>query len=409
MKFLLFLVLVLAGVVGLALLAQQDPGYVLLAYREWTVETSLSLLVVTIVIGFGLLYAAIRLIVGGLHLPGNMSRWRRERRANRARQSTRRGLIALAEGNWKRAERYLIRDAADSDLPLINYLGAARAAQKLGSEERRDDYLARAHQSMPDAELAVGLTQAEVQLSDGQTERALATLMHLRSVAPKHGYVLYLLKRLYEKLTSWDELLELTPELRRQKVLSEADADALERRVHAARIDLAVKQGQTGRLNACWEQVPKRMRNGELLIAYAEAVNRLGDGAEAEQLLRDAIRQQWEPELVRLYGLVRGEDPERQLAAAESWLADHERQPDLLLTLGRLCLRNQLWGKARAYLEASVGADARSETYCELGNLLDRLGEAEQALECYRRGVELAAGNTCTAVSTRRLPLIAAV
>lgn len=61
----------------------------------------------------------------------------------------------------------------------------------------------------------------------------------------------------------------------------------------------------------------------------------------------------------------------------------------LLLALGRLSLRNRLWGKARSYLEASIGASPRSAAYGELGRLLEQLGEQEAAREHYRKGLEL--------------------
>ena len=76
---------------------------------------------------------------------------------------------------------------------------------------------------MPSADVAVSLTQAELQLADHQLEQALATLKHLRSVAPKHTYVLRLLRRLYEQLGDWEHLRELLPELRRRKVEDDAD------------------------------------------------------------------------------------------------------------------------------------------------------------------------------------------
>ncbi|WP_303903085.1 heme biosynthesis HemY N-terminal domain-containing protein [Thiohalomonas denitrificans] len=397
MKFLLIALLVLVGVVGLALLVQEDSGYVLLSWGEWTVESSLSLLLIVITLTFVALHLLVRLLVNGWRIPGRMAHWRREQRLRKARRSTQRGLLALAECDWKRGERYLIRNGADSEIPLINYLGAARAAQKQGADERRDRYLAQAHQSMPEAELAVGFTQAEVQLSHGQTEHALATLMHLRSIAPKHGYVLNLLRRLYEQLGSWKDLLELLPELRRQKVLEPEAIDTLERKAHAK---LLRRPGQSASsLREIWERVPRGQRNGELLRLYVEELLRVGENQDAEKLLVGGIRQIWDPELVRLYGLVQSDDPGRQLSVAESWLADHDRQPDLLLSLGRIAVRADLWGKARAYLEASLGAAPRAETYCELGHLLARLGEGEKSRECFRKGLEQATGSACAASS----------
>jgi len=59
------------------------------------------------------------------------------------------------------------------------------------------------------------------------------------------------------------------------------------------------------------------------------------------------------------------------------------------LSLGRLCLRSQLWGKARAYLEASVGNDGPVAAYRELARLLEHMGEPEKALSIYRQAVSL--------------------
>ncbi len=395
MRRLFLALLVLAAAVLLGLQAQQDSGYVLLAYGKWTLETSLTFFVGLLLALFIASHVLWRWLVNTWHLPERLYHWRQQRRRERARKATQKGLIALAEGSWQEAERQLSRFADLSDTPLLNYLGAARAAQKLGSDTRRDNYLSRAHLSMPDAELAVGLTQAEVQLSQGQAEQALATLRHLHALAPKHTHVLYLLRRLYEQLGSWSDLRALLPELRRHNVLPKERLDTLERQLHCQL--LAACGDDITALRRCWGDVPRQLHHDpELLHNYTVSLRRLGHSAEAEPLLREALKRQWDNGLIRLYGLIDGDDPARQLRSAEAWLKERPHQADLLLALGRLALRSQLWGKARSYLEASVDNDARPESYCELGNLLHQLGEAEKAERCFRRGLELTVGGDCT-------------
>ena len=109
---------------------------------------------------------------------------------------------------------------------------------------------------------------------------------------------------------------------------------------------------------------------------------------EAEALLRDGIKRGWNAELVELYGRVRTDNPEAQLASAEAWLRGRPEDPSLLLTLGRLCLQNQLWGKARSYLESSLKRRPMAQTYGELAALMGQLGEADKAFDYYRRGLE---------------------
>ncbi len=106
-------------------------------------------------------------------------------------------------------------------------------------------------------------------------------------------------------------------------------------------------------------------------------------------MLRDFIERRWSEDLVELYGRVEAEDSAHQLNVAELWLDSRPQNPILLLTLGRLCLRHKLWGKARSYLEASIGASPSTPAYRELGVLLESMGEQSKALDCFKSGLKL--------------------
>jgi HemY protein len=380
-------VLVLAGA-GLGVVLSQDSGYVLLSFGRYTVEMSLALLLILIGALFILLYLGIRLVVRTLHLPQDVRDWKQRRGSRMAQEAMTRGLLEMSEGNWRSAERRLARFADRSETPLLNYLAAARAAQLQGAHERRDSYIRLAHECMPSADVAVSLTQAELQLADQQLEQALATLKHLRSVAPRHNYVLRLLRRLYEQLGDWEHLRELIPELRRRRVEDEADLQRLEIRTHRALLEQAFLADDAQRLRLAWADVPRALReHPQVLGDYAGYLQETGEDAKAEQLLREALRKQWDSGLVETYGLLEIEEPGRQLSHMEKLLADHPDDPTLLLTLGRLSLRAQLWGKARGYLEACIGRNGPPQAYRELGQLLERMHEPDRAIEVYRRGL----------------------
>src|SRR5690606_23511352 len=132
-----------------------DPGYVLISYDVWSVESSLSLLVLAVILGYLLLYVLGRSLTGVWRLPGRVRGWRRRRRQERARTALQHGMLARAEGHWEQAERRLTRRAGGSEVALLNSLGAARAAQEPGALERRDQYLHLARESSPDGDLAV--------------------------------------------------------------------------------------------------------------------------------------------------------------------------------------------------------------------------------------------------------------
>jgi len=388
MSMLLKLWLVLLAGTAVALLLQKDPGYVMLAVGPYTVEMSLALLIIAIAAAFTLLYLGIRLTVRAVGLPSQVRTWQQRRGTRQAQRSTTRGLLEVAEGNWKAAEKHLIRHAENSDTPLLNYLAAARAAQSLGAHERRDSYIRLAHESMPSADVAVSLTQAELQLAHNQLEQALATLKHLRSIAPQHTYVLRLLKRLYEQLGDWEHLRELMPELRKRKVEDADSLRALEIRVHQALLERASLTDDERDLLVAWTGVPRTLRSEPLLVAdYAGYLIEREQFSDAEPLLRDALKQAFVEPLAALYGQLEAPNPGRALSFAESLLEQQPRNPVLLLALGRLALRAQLWGKARGFLEACIGAGGPPEAYRELGHLLEQLGEQRAALDVYRHGL----------------------
>ena len=61
----------------------------------------------------------------------------------------------------------------------------------------------------------------------------------------------------------------------------------------------------------------------------------------------------------------------------------------LLLTLGRLCLQNSLWGKARDYLESSLQVQRNPEACAELARLLAQLGDTERSNQLFQEGLGL--------------------
>ena len=388
--FLTLLVFTFAVIIGL--LAHQDPGYVLFSRGQTTLEMSLALFVVIVLLGFTTLYLVLRLLARTWNVSGQLRHWR-HRHLNRSAQSaSNSGLIELAQGHWKQAEKQLVKGAEHSDVPLLNYLSAARAAQKLNAPERRDFYLAQAHKSTSGSEFAVQLTQAELQFAHHQREQALATLEQLRRKSPKHSHVLFLLSQLYQQLKSWGDLQELLPVLRKQHVLDEDALLVLEKTVYLELLKIAAKQNKADNLNAQWQRVPKTLRlDIELLSHYASSLIQQQLFDDAESILKDALKRQWNSTLVYLYGLAESSYPEKQLSTAESWLKGHETNATLLLTLGRICTRQKLWGKARSFFETSLHSTPIVETYEELARMLEKLEEPDMAAAYFREGLKLAA------------------
>ena len=369
-----------------------DAGYVLIEFRGWTVEMSVPALVVALVA----IYFAVRLVVWLLQLPRQAGAKVGELRARRSQKNLDRAFAALAEGQWSRGEKLLGR-AGGGSASLAGYLVAARAAQQQDALERRDEWLRLAYEVEPGSGAAVLLTQAELQLERGQLEEALAVLRRLETESPDHPRGLALQARVMERLGDWDGLEALLPRVRARRALDTAALEALAVRLRRERLSGA---DTAEALDAAWAVVPKELRNNvDVLEAYAAAGMRLGRGNAVEKALRRALSTEWRPRLVSLYGRLESGQPSAQLAAAENWLRDRPEDPELLLACGRLCLRSELWGKARSYLETALAIRPTPEAWRIYGELLVRLGESGAASEAFRQGLAAAAGGTAPALA----------
>ena len=370
----------------------QDPGYVVVNFRGYVVEMSVPVLAALIIA----LFISIWLVVKVFRAPRKLGEVAGRYRSGRAGQRLTRGVIEVAEGNFAKGERLLARAAGVSEAPLLNYLQAARAAHLLGQDERRDTWLKQAYENLPGAANAVLLTQAELQLDREQYEQALATLRKIEDNSPNHSHALMLLGRLYYRLEDWQHLSTLLPKLRKYGRLDPATLEEWLIRVHQEHLKSAT-DGPA--VIEAWKNVPKDLKkNTDVLETWFSSLIRTGMHEKAEKDIAAELKRSWRSPLVRLYGLVEGKDNTRQLKKAESWLTNHGEDADLLLTAARLCLRLELWGKARSYLETVIAIRPTPDAYQEYGRLLTQLGEGEAAADAYREGLGLVAGSSLPAI-----------
>lgn len=384
---LLVVLVTLALAVAAALFFMQDPGYVLITLKPWSVELSLALFIVALALCFLALYFVIRTLVRLWSSPRRVRERRRRNREAKAHQLRSRGMLELIEGDWTKAEKHLLSYLPYAEDEVLNFIGAAHAAHSQGRLEDRDDYLHKAREAAPRHSFEIDLTQAVLQYRAGQYEQALRTLIPLLRRKPKNAKVLGLTVKTCEELEDWGRLLELIPAARARHALPESELDRLHKLAATTVLDRAAPES----LEQEWKKLPRSEQvDPELLAAYAERKIQSGRMDDAETVLRKAINRDWRPEWVRLYGRVVSGDLSAQLKTAEQWAAQHPDNPDLMLTLGRICLNHELWGKARAYLEACVGAGGPAEAYQELGRLLEQLDDQDKALAYYRDGLKKA-------------------
>jgi HemY protein len=369
MKWLITLLLILTVAVIFTLSAMIDPGFVVIGRGGWTIETTLSVFVIGLVMGWFLLHHLLRLLRLLWQLPsrfGKRSTWQLQQKAQ---TSLLRGVLALLERDWQTAEQSFLKAVSPNELSMLHYLGASYAASQLRENSRVMNYqLHWQQQNLP---------------------AALQITLRAHSLAPKNENLIRLLS-LYLQLADWPALLELLPEIRKRKALPVEQIQRLENRASVALIQYTLRTNPKQAAN-WWSQIPKAIRLRPVVLkVYIQHLIGVKEMTSAESLLKEALKYHWDADLIRLYGDVETTHLSQQISYAEGLLKGHEKDPVLLLTLGRLCMQNQLWGKAQQYLEASSHLAPSPVTYKVLGDLYTQLEEQGKAGEYYRRGLLLA-------------------
>ncbi len=390
MKFLLILFAVLFAGSGIAYLALNKPGYVLLGYGSTSIEMPLFDFVIVLALLLLLLYLLTKLFLGLINTPSGLKRFTHRKQIRKARKDLADGLLQMAEGNWKKAEKLVTAAAAHSESPVINYLIAAHAAQRQKSPQRRDEYLRQAIEAGDGADFAVGLAQAELQTHQKQYEEALATLNRLQTLSPKHPFVHKLLARLYYRMQDFDSLYQLLPQLRKGGKLLPEEIQSLELATANALLTQAGNEGDYDKLRTLWKHLPKDARkDSSLTVIYARALIQMKEYAKAKKIIEQSLGQAWDDQLAALYGDIEFDNDIAALKQTEHWLAAHPDSPELLVTTARLCMNNALWGKARSLLQQSLAIRPSARGYQALAELHDQLNETEAAKQAYEEGFRL--------------------
>jgi tetratricopeptide (TPR) repeat protein len=168
-----------------------------------------------------------------------------------------------------------------------------------------------------------------------------------------------------------------------------AEAAAARRAAHLGNLNRKAQDAEA--LAVYWKQLPNDIRMDAAVAATAARYHlALGGNAEAQAIVEQALEREWNPSLVALYGDSAGTDALPQIERAEKWLRGHARDPALLLALGKLCMRQGLWGKAQSYIEASLALEPTHDGHMTLAALMEKIGKPQEAEQHFRRSAELA-------------------
>ena len=228
-RFSLYLVcgLVLGAVMVNAI--SQDPGYLLLTWGDYQVETSVWLALSALVLSLVLLWIVLRVLRTMLRVPRALRRWFGIRSARGAQRRADKGFAAFFEGQWDVAEKALKKGGALDEQTILHPLYAALAALHRGESARALTLLEQAETEGSAPASLITLVRVECHLKAGATDEAERSLEQLSSSDRKTPRAKALRAELAFLQRDWQPLTELLLDVQRAGTVPDSQIQVWER------------------------------------------------------------------------------------------------------------------------------------------------------------------------------------
>lgn len=378
----LLALLAAAALIGVWLRA--DPGYLFLRWQGYEIRTYLVVAVAVTVL-VGILCVLVYWLL--FRWPKKLLAQQRARRARDLDLAT----LARIEGRPKLAEKLYERATGYPTLRAGALLQHADLAESLGDHQRAQVLLSQAA-ALPAAKHAAQLQALRLRPNDAES---LADLRALAAATNPPPAALGMLAERLAAAGDWRGALEHLQKARKSRGTGPDQLHQLQRQVLRHCLQTAA---DSEALLAVWRGVPSKdyRRDGEAIALLGAAERRLlldKPGLAADALVA-AMKREWDPKLALLYPELPGVAGAQALRRAEGWLSAHPKSPELLLGLARLCRREELWGKARDYLNMALAQSPSAAAWEEWGRLSDAQSDQREARRGYLNALRVARGES---------------
>ncbi len=379
----LFWGLVLAVLAGAAaLVARESAGNVVFVVPPLRIDMGLNLFMLLTAVLFLLVFWAARIVQKAVDFPARVAAYRQRRNEIGSSRALREALRALFEGRFARAERAAQAAQRLRAIAGLSALVGARAAHRMHEHARRDEWLARAAEdrTVDTARLA---TSAELWTDSREAQRALDAVTELQGGGGRHIQVARIALAAQLQVGRWSEVLKLVRLLSKRRAMHEAAVRRL--KLLAYRELLHDKRHEAAALVETFESIPVEDRlQPEIALEAARLLNLAGRGRAAADALEVALEANWDDRLLDEYARAQSLPVRERLEKATVWLQFHPQDAALLRCLGHLCLREQLWGKARTYLQESLRLRVHPATSLALARLAEQTDQQAEAAVHFR-------------------------
>ncbi len=385
MKTLVVSILLILIAIAAAFFIHKDPGQVDVLFQGIHYgPMSLGLVLAAIGVAFVAFYILVRMFFGLINAPKNLKKKGAINRERRAHESLGNGLMQYNEGNYESAESTLVNSlSSNRTTDAATYITAAKAANERQQFDQCEKYLKKAAECTPGSEIAIGITESRMMLERHEYREAVKKLSAIRNKAPNNTQAIWLLVKAFKETHNWEGMSDLLKTARKRQAAPREQLLAME---EVATVG-ALKDAAEGNVRDIFERQPTHIQEmASVVKSYASRLNDMGKGDMAAKAVAKALNKDWDEDLAELYGKVESEDLNAQLEQAEKWSKDNGESVSLLLALGNLAYRKELWSKAKEYILKSLDIRPSQQAFFALGKTLEAMDDSNGALEAYKHG-----------------------
>lgn len=383
MKSVIWIVILFAAAVGLALASGIYTGNVYVVVEQTMLRINLHAFILGLIAAVVILYLLVKFLAGVLNVPSRLQRFGVARKENQAVHALNSAGLAFFEGRFEKAEleaaKVLTNKEAGDNRTLALMLGA-HAADQMDNLDLRYRYLKDIELLPKKQQLSRYLLLAESALNRRDYPAAEENLNAAAQINPNLTRLVRLQLRYAFDHGNALDVLNKAEKLAKAGAINDYEAEQYQ--TWAYRRLLALASDPNG-LKACLKRIPDNLKAGEMCIEIAQKYERLGLYEQAVKWVSQYYPQTQQVELLEPFvGSVRYlSDREQQKAidTADSWLKARPDNAQLLMYLGQLAYSKQLWGKAQGYLEASLAIKPSLSAHLALARVFDETNQPQKA------------------------------
>jgi HemY protein len=392
MKRLLLLLILFLSVVVVTPMLIGEKGYILISIGDSAIETTVITAIITLALCFFTLALIIKFFRGGVNF--SFKAWNKIAFASRrkALKDFNKGIAAYVLGDYKQAEHLLAKSADGSTFEHIAYLVAADAAQKQALKPNTDHYLGLLENTTTSIkETGLEAIIIKVKLLMGQKNYQLA-----RTIIDEHhkhiGHDARLLKLEIELSLieqRFDYAIKQFNAAQKEKSISIETITLWQQQAFYGAFNQQIKQHDSSALVEYWQQLPKKIKQNEVVImTYCQVLAENQINEPLAELLLTIIKKGNALSLLKALRTLPITHDDSLMAAAQKHLHNQPNNALWLSLVAHFAAASKQWSLAEKAFNSLVNLEEQQYDKIDLltfSQVLEHQGQLDKANQVLRK------------------------